>query len=64
MNDTLEEMQAEIARQDEAFAAFEATLRALGDVELAVPHAVLEELDELARPRAPTAAMPLFGIRG
>lgn len=65
MNDTLEKMQAEIERQDEAFAAFEKTLRDLGDVELAVPHAFLEELEELARPQNPNPpTMPLFGIRG
>ena len=64
MNDALETMQAELERQDEAFATFEKTLRDLGDVELAVPHALLEELDELAQPRNLTPMMPIFGIRG
>lgn len=63
MNDTLEQLLAEIQRQDEALAGIQASLRELGDVELIVPHAFLDELDELARPRN-TPPAPVTGIRG
>lgn len=66
MNDqTLKSLEAELERQNASFAEFENALRDLGDVELAVPHAFLEELDELTTPRVknnPTT--PFFGVRG
>lgn len=66
MNDEkLKSLEAELERQNALLAEFESTLRALGDVELAVPHAFLDELDELSAPRVhnpnPT---PFFGVRG
>jgi hypothetical protein len=65
MNDEkLKTIAAEIERQNEALKELEATLQSLGDVELAVPHAFVDELDELTKPRPPTPAMPTFGIRG
>ncbi len=63
MNDTLEKMQAEIERQDEAFAAFEKTLRDLGDVELAVPQAFFTELEELCEAAPRTSFVMPLGIR-
>jgi hypothetical protein len=51
---------------DEALAFIEHMLRDLGDVELAVPQAFFDELDELTAPRATAnnQPMPFFGIRG
>ncbi|MDF2692029.1 MAG: hypothetical protein K0S65_412 [Labilithrix sp.] len=60
----LSEMAAEMQRQNEAFAEVEATLKSLGDVELAVATAFLEELDELTTPPNPNPTMPFFGVRG
>ena len=66
MNDPLETLQAELARQNESLSAFEQTLRGLGDVQLHVPQTILEELDELTQPRVinTNPTMPFFGIRG
>jgi hypothetical protein len=63
-DDKLNAIAAEIERQNEALEELEATLQSLGDVELAIPQAFLDELDELTTPRPPTPAMPIFGIRG
>jgi hypothetical protein len=68
MNDPLETLQAELARQNETLSAFEQTLRALGDdVELAIPRTFLDELEELTESRViniNNPMMPFFGIRG
>ena len=67
MNDPLETLQAELARQNESLSAIEQTLRNLGeDVQLAVPRTFLDELEELTQPRVidTNPTMPLFGIRG
>jgi hypothetical protein len=65
MNDEkLTELAAEMDRQNEALAEIEATMRALGDVELAVPKAFLDELDELTTPRTPTPAIFTYALRG
>jgi hypothetical protein len=63
-DDKLNAITAEIERQNETLKELEATLRSLGDVELAVPQAFLDELDELTTTRPTTPAMPIFGIRG
>lgn len=65
MNDEkLSKIAAEIEQQNEALAELEGTLRTLGDVDLEVPKAFLEELDELTAPRAATnPAMSVYGIR-
>jgi hypothetical protein len=60
---TIEEMEAELARQDAELERFETAVCALGDVELAVPTAVLQELDELTLSRTTNPTMPVFGIR-
>jgi predicted nucleic acid-binding Zn-ribbon protein len=64
MNDALKKLRAELERQNDSLEAFEQALGNLGDVELAVPHAILEELDELTSPRNPNPMVPFFGIRG
>ena len=67
MNDPLETLQAELARQNESLSAFEQTLRGLGDdVQLAVPQTFFDELEELTQPRVinTNPTMPFFGIRG
>ena len=65
MNDeTLSEIAAQVQQQNDVLLQLETTLRTLGDVELSVPKAFLEELDELAAARpAHHLAMPVFGIR-
>ncbi len=63
MNDKLSELAAEMDRQNQMFAEIEVSLRAFGEVELAVPQAFLDELDELTTPCSHTPAMPAFAIR-
>jgi len=63
--ESLREIEAELARQDEAWQEVESFLASLDDVELAVPQTFLDELEELARPRVHfnnNNAVP-FGIR-
>jgi hypothetical protein len=60
----LSELAAEIERQNAAFAEVATALESLGDVELSVSKAFLEELDELAAPRNPNPTVPFFGMRG
>ena len=43
---TLDELHAELARQDEALATAMNELRNLGDVQIQMPEAVLREIDE------------------
>lgn len=54
--------EAELARQDAQFDAFAQALTSLGDVQLGVPHEVLEELDAATKPM--NLAAPIVGIRG
>jgi len=65
MNDEkLSELATQFEQQNEDIAQLEAVLRTFGDVDISVPRAFLEELDELTAPRAATTpAMPVFGIR-
>lgn len=63
MNDPLEAVRAELARQDEAFAEIERTLASHGDAMLAVPRAFLDELGELTTPCVALPAAPLHGLR-
>ena len=63
-DDELDAIAADIERQNEGLKELETTLRALGDVELAVPKAFFEDLEDATAPRAQTPAMPVFGIRG
>lgn len=62
MNNLIPWAEAELARQDAQFEAFAQTLTSLGDVELAVPHQILEDLDAATKPI--NLAAPLVGIRG
>jgi hypothetical protein len=67
MNDALETQKAELARQNESLAAIEQTLRGLDDgVQLAIPQAFFDELEELTQPRVinESPTMPFFGMRG
>lgn len=43
---TLDEIHAELARQDEALATAMNEIRNLGDVQIQMPEAVLREIDE------------------
>lgn len=59
---TLSALEAELARQDEALESFESTLTSLGDVELAIPRAFFDELEDVTSRHTTTIEMP-FGIR-
>ena len=61
-HDKLSEIQAEIERQNAAFEDVKNTLGTLGDVELEVPQALLDELESLAVP-TPTCITPINGVR-
>lgn len=65
MNDdvTLEAMANQIERQSAALAQFERELTALGDVELDVPTAFLDELESLAAPRGAIGWVNINGVR-
>jgi hypothetical protein len=56
-------MEEALARQNDEFETFAKTLRGLGDVELAIPHEIVDELDAATKSMANPAA-PIAGIRG
>jgi hypothetical protein len=68
IDEALRGIEAELARQDEAWKEVESILTSLGDVQLAIPQTFLDEIEELARPRVQfdnnnnNNAVP-FGIR-
>lgn len=66
MNDELSAViAAELERQDAAFDEVKAALSELGDVELRVPQALLDQLDELASPpKLPAGFISVHAIRG
>ena len=57
-------LAAEIERQNVAFAEVKTALSQLEDVELQVPQAFLEQLDELAAPKPPAGFMSIHALRG
>ena len=64
-DDKLNAIAAEIERQNQTMKELETALLSLGDVELAVPKAFFEELEELCAAGVnQTVVLPAFGIRG
>lgn len=62
-DDSLTAIADQIERQNVALADFERELATLGDVELQVPSAFLDELDSLAAPRASIGLININGVR-
>ena len=56
-------LEAELLRQDAAFAELTETLKSLGDVELHVPATFLEELDAIVQRCTPITAETFNGLR-
>jgi hypothetical protein len=63
-NEAMAALEAELLRQNAALTEFNDALRSLGDVELQVPAAFLEELDEVTQVAGATCASAVNGIRG
>lgn len=65
MQNEYEALAAELERQNAAFDEVKAALTQLGDVELQVPQAFLDELDELASaPKPPAGFTSIHALRG
>lgn len=62
---TLEELEDEIARQDQEIARLMSSLEELGDARAMVPASFFEELEEIGEPAAACAPTHVvFGLRG
>lgn len=62
---SIEELEAELARQDEEFArASAAFAEAAGNARFDVPQVFFDELEELCKPRSPSPTHFIIGLRG
>ncbi len=61
---TLEELEDEIARQDQEITQLMSSLDELGDARAVVPASFFEELEEVGEPAACAPTHVVFGIRG
>ena len=60
----LAELQAELARQDEALATAMRAVEELGDVDIRIAAEALREIEDACTPRASVISQPLYvGIR-